>query len=122
SISGTVLSAQPMGADQLIEWEVDAVTDFESGVHLEPEQTRDLAPGAYRDVSVKSRSTLTLHTGIYVFTSFQIDPQARLLIDSSDGPVQIYVKSGLFFRGLIQSTSAQQPQLFIGYLGSDSIS
>ncbi len=75
-------------------------------VNLEPEQIRALAPGAYGNVSIKSRAVLTLVAGTYTMNSFAVEPQARIVFDDSEGPIYIHVRDMLTYRGdSIVSTS-----------------
>ncbi|HEX6271966.1 MAG TPA: polymer-forming cytoskeletal protein, partial [Polyangiaceae bacterium] len=101
-----------------IGWTVQAPVNSQGPVSLEPDQTRDLAPARYGALSVKSRSTLTLHTGVYVFSSIMLEPQAELRIDDREGPVQIVVEGQFTFRGRVVSARQGIPQVLFAIQGN----
>src|SRR5690606_16585666 len=51
-----------------------------------------LPPGHYGHFNVHSRNHVELSTGRYVFETFNTEPEAQLLLDTSNGPIQIIVK------------------------------
>ncbi len=90
-------------------------------VNLEPDLHQTLEPAKYGTVSVKSRSTITLTTGIYEFGSLQVlEPQAKILVDDSAGPVIVYVKNSFIYRGGVQNkaVSGRFPNFMMVYLGT----
>ena len=128
---GTVTLGNGAGADGGIRSNVsvglDSLSSFAvtfpapgPAVMLEPDQRRDLLPGSYSSVHVKSRSTLTLVGGEYFFESLTIEPQASLVIDSSESPVRIYVKSGLIFRGAMLDHEGGMPKVLLAYFGTSN--
>lgn len=93
-------------------------------VHLEPDQQLALPPADYGTVAVKSRSTVTLSTGTYDFDTLQVaEPQAKLVIDDSAGPVIIYVRNQFTYRGNVQILSIDGgfPDLLVVYLGQNEL-
>lgn len=119
-VNGTAQSHVAVGSNTF-SWTVTAPAVSSGDVSLEPDVVRDLAPGTYGNLTVKSRAKLTLHSGIYVFSSVQIEPQATLAIDSRNAPVQLYAKTAFTFRGAVATASLGIPQLLVGYLGSGSV-
>ena len=90
-------------------------------ISVEPDRQVPLPPAKYGTVSVKSRSTVTLSTGVYEFASLNVlEPQAKLLIDDSAGPVIIYVRTAFVYRGGVQdkAVSGRFPKLLMVYLGT----
>jgi hypothetical protein len=90
-------------------------------LNVEPDLQVPLPPAKYLNVSVKSRSTVTLSTGIYEFASLNVlEPQAKLLIDDSAGPVIVYIKTAFIYRGGVQNkaVSGRFPKLLMVYLGT----
>jgi len=84
-------------------------------VVLNPDTTRSLTAGSYDQVSVASRATLTLASGIYYFDSLTLEPTAKV---SLQGQVAIYVRTGLTVRAAFSATSGGFPELLIGYFGT----
>lgn len=58
-----------------------------------------VAPGCYDRFDVMARNRLTFSSGKYFFESFFLDKDAELRIDSSDGPVAIYVRNSFNYVG-----------------------
>ncbi len=82
-------------------------------INLEPDRSLFLEPGTYDDVSIKSRSTLRLRTGLYQLKALTFEPQANLVLDDADGPVELFLTGTFTFRGTVTSTSGPDPKLFI---------
>ncbi|MEP7049392.1 MAG: hypothetical protein ABJB12_03525 [Pseudomonadota bacterium] len=118
TISGTVTQKNPFPPPVSVVWTLNVNTASLGDVQLEPNQSRDLSPGTYGHFSVKSRSTVTLHSGVYELADFLLEPQARLVIDDSQGPVQVVVDGSYTFRGAIASASPALPQILFAVLGT----
>lgn len=104
-----------------IHWTVKAPTNSLGNVSLEPDLYRDLQPGRFADLSVKSGATLTLHTGVYAFDSIQLEPDSIIQADDGNGPIQIIVQTGCTFRGRIVSTTGGIPQVLFAVQGSQDV-
>jgi len=88
-------------------------------VALGPDTTRTLAAGAYGRLDVQSRAELTLHSGIYIFSSFNVEPQGRIVLVKNEGPIQIYVTGAPFqFKGELVNNAGPLGDLLVGYLGT----
>jgi hypothetical protein len=87
-------------------WQVELPAQSLGDVSLEPGASRTLAPGGYRNASIKSRATLALSHGTYVFDHMTVEPQATLSVDDSAGPVIIYVNGSFTYRGAISDAGA----------------
>jgi len=98
-------------------WTATSPQASQGNISLEPDTSRVLAPNTYGNLTVKSRAKLSLEAGVYVFNTVLIEPQAKLLIDSTLGPVQVYVKTGLTFRGSIVPETTGIPRVLFGYTG-----
>lgn len=105
-----------------LDWTVTFPVAAGGNVSLEPDQSRQINPGSYAQVSVKSRSTLSLRTGTYYLATLTLEPDARLLLDDAAGPVTIYIQSAFTDRGSISSTrgATVDPRLLVGYFGQSS--
>ena len=89
-------------------------------VDLEPGLSASLAPGAYGQVAVKSRSMLRLAAGVYTFQSFDLEPQAELSLDGTAGNITIKVRDTIVVRGEIGPAPAPaKPSPFLlAYFGT----
>src|SRR6185312_12160612 len=70
-------------------------------------------------VTVYSGATLSLAAGTYFMDSLDIEPQARLAVDTRAGNVLVYVRSGLTYRGSTVYTGPNN-RLLLAYLGTAS--
>ena len=96
-----------------LDFKVAFPTSDQGAVDVEPGLQRTLAPGAYSDVVVKSRATLSLKTGTYFFNSLDLEPQAKVSTTSKTGPIIIYVRQGLIFRGSFSEQGGGVPRVFV---------
>lgn len=90
-------------------------------VVLPVDSTQVLEPGAYSQVIAYPRSTLVLKSGSYAFSSFQLEPQAKLQlqVDPTKGPVAIYVDNVLAWRGT--TVAGATDSLLLVYQGTQSL-
>jgi len=99
-------------------WPVEQPDNSARPIDYEPGTQGALVPGSYGTVAIKSRSGLTLTTGAYGFTSFDLEPQATLTIDDTAGPVRIYVQNVITYGGQVVSKSGSQPALLLAQVGT----
>jgi hypothetical protein len=98
SITGATL--HPARIDpEVISWNVNFPQGTLPSISLEPGQTANKLPGNYDAVTVKSNATLTFHSGAYTLRSLDLEPQSRLVMDKSAGPISIYVRDSMIYRG-----------------------
>lgn len=118
------------GIQQGVSLDVRTATSFEldvpdpSGdVILEPDRFRAISPGSYGQLVVKSRSQVELlQSGIYFFTSFDLEPQASLKLDNANGPIYIFVQGGqLIYRGAFIKQNASLYNVLLGYAGTTDL-
>ncbi|MES1183828.1 MAG: DNRLRE domain-containing protein [Myxococcales bacterium] len=79
-----------------------------------------ISPGSFENVTVNNQGTLRLSTGTYYLNSFDLEPQAKIAVDTVAGPVLIYVRTGFTWRGAVNFTGPSD-RLLVGYAGTDSI-
>jgi hypothetical protein len=83
--------------------------------------TQALAPGSYAGVTVFSGGRLTLSAGTYFMNTLDLEPQARLNLDQTGGPVQIFVRTSVIDRGQIASVAGVQGGFVLGYAGTQPL-
>jgi hypothetical protein len=88
---------------------------------LEPGQLRTLDPGRYGTIAVKSRAVLTLRSGTYHAEQLQVEPQATITLDEASGPVTLYVRGGIIYRGRIVDPLNRPQRFLLGYLGTNGV-
>lgn len=106
---------------QVIARSVDFPVTLSGTMNVQPDRTVSLAPGALAVLSVASRSTVKLKAGKYFFDSLSLQPGATLALDQSEGPISIYVKSNLDFKGAVTSTRAPATDVAWGYFGTNTV-
>lgn len=118
-IAGTV-SAQASNETTEVQWRVPTATS-EGDVLVDCRQSKNLYAGTYGTIAVPREGKLYLHTGIYVVDRLKLDEGAEVVIDGTDGPVQLYVRDRLRFDASVHSSDAAAANLFVGYLGHHSV-
>lgn len=103
---------------QPFSWTIDVATGNDFA--LAEGGAATLAPGDYGAVSVEPHATLTLTAGTYIFDSLREWPNANVAIDSTSGPVFLYVVSSLDLKSPI--TSSDPAGFLLGYFGGGTIS
>lgn len=105
-VLGTVTRNSPpsqLGMDWVVEWPNDAGTSVVREAlnnTLAPGAPGEaIAPGHYATFNIKSRNRETFKTGTYFIETFNLEPSAEIMIDSSKGPVIVYVKSSFRYQG-----------------------
>lgn len=88
---------------------------------LEPDEEVDLEPGAYGVVHAKSRDVVTMHAGDYAFDALYLEPESRLILDSSEGPIFLTVRSDLMLRGTLEERGSEPGRVLWGYLGESRV-
>ena len=80
-----------------------------TGITVPVGGTRNLAPGAYGPVTVFANATLRLSSGTYFMQSLDIEPGARILLDSGSQEVRVNVRTTFTFRGSVASEGGPGP-------------
>jgi DNA-binding protein YbaB len=93
-------------------------TSTQGTIELEPNQQSTAAPGYYNKLSAKSGAQVFLSAGVYFFNEFFLEPDSKIWLNQSAGPVVIYVKDTFTYRGAIADSAGGFPRLFIGYVGT----
>jgi len=81
-------------------------------------QAQTLAPASYGRVAVYSGGTLQLGTGDYYVNALQIEPQAHIRVDTSGGPVSIYVKTELKYASAFENAGGLASNTLLAYFGT----
>jgi hypothetical protein len=114
---GGIKSSVPVSVDTLASFSVTFPTAG-AAVTLAVNEQRAIAPGSHGAVTLNTASVLFLRSGDYYFTSLDVQPQSVLVLDDSAGPVRIYVKSSLIFRGSAQNSLGAAPDFLLAYMGT----
>jgi hypothetical protein len=81
-----------------------------------------LAPGAYQYGNIRPQAKVVLSSGTYYFDSFTLESGATLILDQSNGPISIYVKSSLMFKGTTEIRDGGPATFLMGYFGQSEVS
>ena len=121
TVSGNIAENDTTPATVTVSWTASLNSTLLGDVRLEPNRTRDLAPGRYQHFAIKSGSTVTLHSGVYELTDFLLEPQAKLVIDDAQGPVQVIVDQNFTYRGAIVAGSQPVAQVLFAVQGNSAL-
>jgi len=101
-------------------WNVTFPGATQGDVDLEPDTAASLTPGAYGNLAVKSRATLTLAAGTYTFASLDLEPQGVIQSDTTTTPLVVYVQNSLVLHSSIVP-SVGAASFFLGYAGTQPV-
>src|SRR5690606_18151225 len=97
-----------------VDWPAATIGTIEPG----PGQSQTAAPGYYNKIHAYSNAQVFLSSGVYFLNEFFLEPDAKLWLNASSGPIVIWVKDAFTYRGAILDSAGGFPRLFIGYLGT----
>jgi MYXO-CTERM domain-containing protein len=83
-------------------------------------QTTSINPGGFSSVTVNGGGTLQLKTGRYLMNSFDVESGAKVVLNSSAGPVEIFVKTTIIYRGQFSDVTGKPENLRITFLGTSA--
>jgi DNA-binding protein YbaB len=91
-------------------------------VTLPPNTQQTLSAGSYGALLVNGGATLSLSSGTYFFTSFDIESNATISCSSGSAQVVVYVSGNVIFRGrIVEKTPPNRPKFFLGAFGTGTI-
>ncbi len=105
TVTGDILEEQNLLPGVPLDFAVEYPTAGPS-VQLEPDQAQTLPPGSYGAAVIKSRAKLDLSAGEYFFDSLLVESEGELALDTTGGPVILYVQGSLSYRGKMGSVPA----------------
>jgi hypothetical protein len=118
-ITGTVTTKATLTLPSLSSCAISFPT-LGAPVTVAPGASATLAPGAYGDTSIQSRATLKLSSGTYYLASIDLEPQARIVLDQTAGPVVLVVKNSIIERGQFVSPSGAPASVLLFYSGTNA--
>lgn len=77
----------------------------------------NLAPGNYGTLIAEGES-ITLTSGDYYFNSLQIEPRVRVVVNTDEGPVRVFIRESFMHKGRFEGAA---DSIFIAYLGEEDI-
>jgi len=105
-------------ASASINWAVDWPSEEGSDVSRPPDSPNlALEPGTYDSIEVFPRASVSFTAGTYFIRSLVAEPEAELRVDTSLGPVIIYVMDTLRLNVGLNRTAGPRGQVLFGYLG-----
>ena len=114
-VSGTQTPNTPLTFDR---WSWSVSLPASGGpVSVPVNGSSSIAPGSYAGVQAFSGATLSLRAGTYFMDALTMEPQSRLAVDTRNGNVIIYMRTGFTFRGSTVFTGPNDRLLFV-YLGT----
>ena len=105
---------------KLVSWTVNYPATSLGNVTVNGGQSLSRAPGRYSDVNVKTSGTLTLSSGTYYVDGLTLEPGSSVKLNQAQGPVIIYSRTAIIFRGAVSAVGGGVPQVLIVYLGTST--
>jgi hypothetical protein len=103
-------------------WAVTYPAAVVTSVSVPVNGTSTAAPGRYGTLQVFTGGKLNLSAGTYFIDSLDLEPSAKLILNQDAGPVILYVRTSVIYRGSITTTSGVSPDLLFGYFGTADLS
>ena len=103
--------------------ELSWTVPFEVGktdITVYPHRQRSAEPGAYDRLLVRPHGKLSLQAGTYYADSLEVYPEAKLALDTTRGPVVLYVRKSLRILGNSKLTGGGGDFLLV-YLGNREV-
>jgi hypothetical protein len=119
-VTGSVAQNVPATAPRTLSWDVHWPSTFLGHVNLSAGQVQQISPGHHGDVAVREGALLSLGAGAYYLDALVLDAGATLQVDNAAGPVRIFVRDRLTYRGQIVRTHAAANVLVV-YLGTSAV-
>ena len=113
TVTGPIRPNTPLSVQQL-SWTVpfNQVTGYPPAIT----SNTTLEPGGYGGLNVQ-KGTVTLKAGSYYIDSLTFEKDATISVNTSRGPVQVYIRTAFNDRG---KWSASEPEkVLLGYLGTN---
>jgi len=120
-VDGTIFEHSVVRLPSISGFATEFPTMTGSSFDVQPGNQLTLAPGTYNAVTMHSNTTLNLSAGTYFVRALDLEPQTTLKLNEAAGPVLIYLRDSLIFRGTQQTVSGSHPAGFVSYLGTGSI-
>ncbi|MBX3186802.1 MAG: hypothetical protein KF819_07290, partial [Labilithrix sp.] len=120
TVTGSVLTGAALTPVRKLTWTI-SFGSGEQDVVVGSGADRALAPGAYRDVRVQPGATLRLSAGKYDLRTLRSLPNSHVVIDTTAGPVFIYVDGLLDIKEPLDADGAEN-RVLLGYLGTGVVS
>ena len=109
--------ADPDGKTFFVSWPGDTPEAHD----LQPGQSLTLVPGkVYGAITVKTNATVFVPPGTFTLDSLDLEPGAKLVLQDS-GPISVFIKTSIIWRGVLSTASGQPANWLVGYLGTQSV-
>lgn len=76
---------------------VNAITVGTQNISVNLDAVETIAPNTYGSLYINARSKVTFSSGKYVFANVYTEPDAQLIFDVTDGPIEFSVRDGIRF-------------------------
>lgn len=122
-VSGGVISqtVTPKTLTWKVDWPTSIIRDYNYTAEVAPADVA-IDPGSYGNF-VFHRHRVFLKAGTYYLKNFDLEPASELHLDTSAGPVIVYVQSnlnssqGLISRAAVFTDKGSDGQMLLGFLG-----
>jgi hypothetical protein len=102
-------------------WPVSFPSTNSGDVLAVPGPSLQLAPGAYGTVHVPVVSNITLSVGTYYMQKLHVDPTSTVWLDTTQGPIFVYVQSSLVLQGGVAHLAGDLANDLFAYLGTQPV-
>ena len=112
----------PLTPAVVTSWSVTYPSATVANISVPPNQVMAKPPARYGTVLVGAGATLSLTTGTYYFDTLDIEPNAKLSLTQTAGPILVYVRTSLIYHGaIVTSPTGSTPDFLLGYFGTGAV-
>ena len=119
TVQGTIVAKTGVAPDEPVLSLTFDVTPGSQDVTLEENQSLNLIPGSYGQLTVKKSAYLTLNSGHYAFQKIVVEDDATVHLEQSSGPIWIDVADVVIMgKGMHMTSSGSAENILFRVLGA----
>jgi hypothetical protein len=120
-VTGSITANATLTPLSVTGWHTDMPAANLGDILLYSGSSITLNPGSYAEIRAYSGASVSLATGTYYATTFDMEPESTLRLDTSAGPIVVYVTGTIIFRGSIVQDTGPEGALMLAELGDADV-
>jgi hypothetical protein len=122
TVTGVIQTNATLTPSDKLDWQVQVPASRGPDVLVDIGKTATIAPGNYGAVDIEEQGALSLSSGTYFFDTLQLEAGGKLLLDTSHGPVIIYVRTQVVeYGGTAVDSTGDGSNYLLVYLGTQNV-
>lgn len=96
------LVEKPVDSHLLVNWKIEFPSLVQLGITVEPDVTQHIAPGYYKELTLKPKSTAVLTTGTYYFDKLVSEQGSVFQLKNENGTLIVNIRNELAHGGVFK--------------------